>query len=241
MKKPKTLVVNSVAILGLTGIIGGLGGLTAFAATPSTVSAGSPTSHIEHHGKHHPDQQWKELASILKISPKTLHADLKAKETIAEIAQKQGISTQTLTAELEANFQSHLNRAVANGKITAAQEQRLITQFDAHVGQMINRPGFMLDKRPLGTRPHGQIAKLAKLLHLSPKTLRADLKAKETIAEIAQKQGISTQTLTAELEAPAKTHLVKAVANGKMTIAREQAILAKMNTRISNMLTRTWR
>lgn len=139
MKKPKTLVVNSVAILGLTGIIGGLGGLTAFAATPSTVSAGSPTSHIEHHGKHHPDQQWKELASILKISPKTLHADLKAKETIAEIAQKQGISTQTLTAELEAPAKTHLVKAVANGKMTIAREQAILAKMNTRISNMLTR------------------------------------------------------------------------------------------------------
>ncbi|WP_419723424.1 hypothetical protein, partial [Sulfoacidibacillus ferrooxidans] len=51
--------------------------------------------------------------------------------------------TATLTSDLEANFQAQLNKAVSSGKMTAAQEQKMITQFDAHVGDMINSTGFM--------------------------------------------------------------------------------------------------
>ncbi|WP_419723425.1 hypothetical protein, partial [Sulfoacidibacillus ferrooxidans] len=189
-KSRKSFALNSIAVLSVAGIFGGLGGASAFAATPTTTPVNQVVTQGQgaHHFGPQGGQQMTEIASILKISPSTLRADLKAKESIADIAQKQGVSTATLTSDLEANFQAQLNKAVSSGKMTAAQEQKMITQFDAHVGDMINSTGFMGGGHHFGPQGGQQMTEIASILKISPSTLRADLKAKESIADIAQKQ-----------------------------------------------------
>ncbi|MCI0184835.1 hypothetical protein [Sulfoacidibacillus ferrooxidans] len=133
-------VLGTIAVvtLGITGC-----GTTTQAATSSvtTVSSTSttstPTSPKHFRKSDHNFVDFEELGQILHLSPSALRADIKAKESLAVIAQKQGVSIQTLTTALEASFKKRLDEAVSSGHMTATEEQKQLSRFDAHVSMMI--------------------------------------------------------------------------------------------------------
>ena len=74
------------------------------------------------------------------------------------------------------------------------------------------------------------------LLHTPPgsssldrEELRAQLPG-TSLAALAEKQGKSVSSLEAAMVAPAKARLAKAVANGKLTQARADAVLDRLET-----------
>lgn len=250
----KSFVVQSLAVVGAASLLGtlGLATVSAFAATSSTstttttATSKPPAPRPGHFGHgmlwNRSRGQLTDLTKILNISASTLLTDLKAHDTIAQIAQKQGISTATLTTDLETNFKTKLDALVTSGKLTSTKEQQMITRFDNNVTNMINGTGLIgkgFHGGPKGLGGGVKLTDLAKILNLSKSTLQADLKAHDTIAQIAQKQGISTATLTTGLETDLKTQLDAQVTKGKLTSTQEQAIITRFDSHISNMINGT--
>ncbi|GGJ02874.1 hypothetical protein GCM10010885_10200 [Alicyclobacillus cellulosilyticus] len=77
---------------------------------------------------------------------------------------------------------------------------------------------------------------IANILGIDRATLRSDLAAGQTIAQIAQSKGISEQTLITDLEAWMKQTLDQAVQSGKLNAANEQALLQKFATRVQQFI-----
>ena len=272
----QSLLATSVATIAGLGLLGTLA-TGAFAATNSGTTIGSVVSSLNsgqssttqpgaggfggfghHHGgpgfagAHGRSAMMTQLATLLNISPTTLKADLQAKETIAAIAQKQGVAVSTLTTGLENTLKTNLDKAVAAGKLTATKEQSILSNAGTRITNMINgvlpTPGAhglpfpggpgagFRGMGPMKGNAKSMMTQVATLLNISPTTLKADLQAKETIATIAQKQGVSVSTLTTGLENALKANLDKAVAAGKLTATQEQQILSHASTHITDMI-----
>ena len=86
---------------------------------------------------------------------------------------------------------------------------------------------------PMGTL----MADAAKTLNISTSTLRADMKAGQSLATIAQANGSSAAALESALLADAQTQMQAAVTAGKMTAAQETAITPHLSTMIDQMVT----
>ncbi len=241
----------------------GMGSTAAFAASTHQTTAKEPTHHAlsanasatwrGHHGgmgRMHGGMMGGQLAAVAKtlnISVSTLQSDLKAGKSIASIAQAQGVATATLISDLEASVQTKLASKVTSGKITSAQEQKMLTRIDQQITNFVNgtmpkwngSKGDMGKGRMHGGMMGGQLAAIAKALNISASTLQSDLKAGKSIASIAQAQGVATATLISDLEASVQTKLAGMVTNGKITSAQEQKMLTRMDKQITNFVNGT--
>jgi hypothetical protein len=74
---------------------------------------------------------------------------------------------------------------------------------------------------------HGLLRAAAGFLGLDRAELRAQLPG-TSLAALAEKQGKTVSALEAAMVAPAKAHLATAVANGRLTQARADALLDRL-------------
>ncbi|QSO47492.1 hypothetical protein [Alicyclobacillus mengziensis] len=265
-------VKTKMMIVGAVFTTGALGTVTAFAATSGSVSnatsstvssqTNSPSAHRGvgkdgfGHGGFGPGVRggvgfaWAgslgSLATTLGIDQQTLQSDLKAGQSLVQIAQGKGMSEQTLISDLEASYKQRLDAAVSSGKLTSTQEQKMLTHFNNNVTKMVERtrgfghggfdPG---GRRGIGFAGTGSLSSLATTLGIGQQTLQSDLKAGQSLAQIAQGKGMSEQTLISDLEASYKQRLDAAVSSGKLTSTQEQKMQTNFNNNATKMVERT--
>ncbi|HVD01791.1 MAG TPA: hypothetical protein VNG93_11705 [Candidatus Dormibacteraeota bacterium] len=70
-------------------------------------------------------------ASALGISETQLMTDLKGRQTLSQVATAQGVSEDQFKAKVVAALKPKLDAAVAAGKLTQAQEDKLLAKFQA--------------------------------------------------------------------------------------------------------------
>jgi hypothetical protein len=81
------------------------------------------------------------VASYLGLTEPELHTQIESGKSLAQIATAQGKSVDGLKAAILAEAKSRLDRAVADGKLTAAQEQTMLTDLKSHIDDLVNRTG----------------------------------------------------------------------------------------------------
>ena len=89
------------------------------------------------------------VAKYLSLTNAQLRQQLESGKSLAQIAKAQGKSTSGLEQVLTAAVKQRLDKAVANKRITSAQEQKLLSMFSSRIGDLINRT----PPKP-GTWPH---------------------------------------------------------------------------------------
>jgi hypothetical protein len=82
------------------------------------------------------------VSSYLGLTNMQLLNDLRSGQSLAQIATKQGKSVSGLEQTLTSAATSALDRAVAAGSLTKAQEQKLLSRLSARIGRLVNRTGF---------------------------------------------------------------------------------------------------
>lgn len=236
--KWKTVVATSLLTVGAIGTV------TSFAASNSTSANSASTAASQwsasghsHAGSHHGfgggHGQLTELATILGMDVATLQSDLQSGQSMVSIAQTKGISEQTLVSDLQSNLKSRLDQAVRNGKMTSAQEQQMLTNFSGHTTQFLEHAGTMPGHGPRG---QGRFGDVSKILGVDNATLQADLKAGQSLVQVAQSKGISEQTLIADLTSNLKSQLDQSVTAGKLTAQQEQQILGKFQSHVTQFV-----
>jgi uncharacterized protein YidB (DUF937 family) len=88
-------------------------------------------------GRLHKGASLMAAADYLGISARELRQALETK-TLARVARDAGKSVDELRQALRAAERARLDDAVANGRITQAQEDALLSRFDARIGSVIN-------------------------------------------------------------------------------------------------------
>lgn len=78
-------------------------------------------------------------ARYLGLTRKQLIADLRGGKTLAQVAQDQHKTVSGLEAALTAAARTRLDKAVANHRITAAQEQQILAKLPARLNTLVNR------------------------------------------------------------------------------------------------------
>ena len=90
--------------------------------------------HFGDHGLHGLDA----AASYLGLSESQLRSRLESGKTLAQVAKAQGKSVDGLVAALKADLKQHLDRAVADGRLTQAQEDQILANADQRLTQLVN-------------------------------------------------------------------------------------------------------
>jgi hypothetical protein len=173
------------------------------------------------------------IASYLGLTQEELRTQLESGKTLAQIATAQGKSVSGLEDVMYAEAKSRLDQAVADGKLTAAQEQTMLEGLRSHLDDIVNHTG-----------PHGRgvrifAAAVAGYLGLTEDELRTQVESGKSLAQIATAQGKSVDGLKAAIVAEAKSHLDEAVAAGKITAAQEKAMLDELTSHIDDLVDRS--
>ncbi len=155
---------------------------------------------------------------------------------LAKVAQKRGVTTDQLEAQIEARLLARVDALLKAGKISsdrAAALEKRISEASAIC------PGAHA-RHPLARRSvRGMLKAAADFLGLDGKALRAQLPG-TSLATLAGHQGKSQASLEAAMLAPAQARLAKAVDAGHLMQSRADQALARLTKLADRLATRTF-
>ncbi|MEM9610761.1 MAG: hypothetical protein AAGA99_25345 [Actinomycetota bacterium] len=134
--------------------------------------------------------------------------------------------TTTTETESESSRTSVLDELVEEGVITSDQADIIRERFEEARGER----GFRGHR---GGFSHGSET-VTDLLGLTQEELREELAAGQTLAEVAEAQGVSVETLVDALVADAAEHLDEHVADGDLTEEEAAERLEELEERITD-------
>ena len=172
-------------------------------------------------------------AQYIGIDARQLRTELRGR-SLAQVATAHGKSVEGLQAAVVAAVKSRLDRAVAAGRITAAQAQQRLARLQANVARLVNHVWNIRS----GPRAARQVAlqAAARYLGLTRPQLRQQLPG-HSLAELARARGKSVEGLQAAILAPAKARLDRGVAAGRITAAQRDQRVARLQALISRFVT----
>src|SRR5262249_8298477 len=155
-------------------------------------------------------------AGYLGLSSEQLAQELKGGKTLAQVASEQGKSVAGLEQALIDAAKADLDRSVASGVITSAQEQQLLGQLRSSIDAFVTGTGGFSTKiagQGPGVLLGGLFTTAADYLGLSADQLRQELGSGKSLAEIATERGKSVQGLKQALMTAATADLAQKVTN----------------------------
>jgi UDP-N-acetylmuramate-alanine ligase len=199
-------------------------------ALAAGVGAGVASGTKRHHA---PRVLLAAAAQYLQLDRAALATDLRSGQSLAQIANARGKSVSGLEAALVAAVKTKLDAAVSAGRLTAANERRVLARVQRLVGRLVNAK--------LAARPEAKARLLgaaAAYIGVKPKALVAELKGK-SLAQVAAAHGKTAAGLKAALLAPFKARLDKAVAGGRISSADAQARIGRISARLDALISKT--
>lgn len=76
-------------------------------------------------------------AGVLGMTPRELAEQLRGGQTMAQVAQSKGVDPQQVVDALVADLKSHLDKAVADGRLTQAQADRRLAEGTERIGDRV--------------------------------------------------------------------------------------------------------
>lgn len=159
----------------------------------------------------------------------------------AELAKQLNVSPEQFLAAEKAVMLQRIDARVAAGTMTAAQAQQAKDRIDAAANIRLSfgagrerheRGGALMAVR------RDTIQAVATKLGITPLALETELRAGKSLAQVAQARNVTRDELKATMRAAVKADLDKAVAAGKLTQAREDALLAKFDQNVDKLIDR---
>jgi predicted DNA-binding protein (UPF0251 family) len=226
---------GSVAVAGLAGpaapalaaLIGGDPAATAYQQTPTSPSpvpkAGrgrGPESQLTPEQRQQRHQQFMDrVAANLGVTPAQLQDAFKK----ARIDQ--------------------VNQAVAEGRVSQEQANRMIERINTGQGFKPHGPG----DKPNGPGQRGQgpdgrqamrggLGVAAEAIGITPEQLRQELRSGKSLAQVAQERGVSRDTLKQRILAAQQQRLDQAVQQGRMTREQATQVMNRLSANIDRML-----
>ena len=157
----------------------------------------------------------------------------RCEERLARIAEKRGVSVEQLQTDVKARLLARIDVAERAGRISserAAQLRQRVSEGSLCAGRHHVRARIAV---------RGMLMAAADFLGLDRGELRAQLPG-SSLAGLAEKQGKSASALEAAMIAPAKARLVTAVANGRITQARADIALDRLEKVAERLATKVF-
>ncbi len=154
-------------------------------------------------------------------------------ERLAKIAERRGVTVEQLQADVGARLLARIDAAEKAGRISSERAAALRTR--------ISEGTLCAGRHHVRARVavRGMLRAAADFLGLDRAELRAQLPG-SSLAALAEKQGKSVSALEAAMVAPAKARLAKAVASGRITQARADAALERLETAAERLATKVF-
>jgi uncharacterized protein YidB (DUF937 family) len=151
---------------------------------------------------------------------------------ITDAAKKLGVQPSALSSALKKALQDRVDAAVAAGRMSKAEGDKLKQMIESNNFPLLAGPGFGFG---FEHHMHG-LPVAAKYLGLTEEQLDQKLESGKTLAQVAKDQGKSVDGLVAALKADLQSKLDHAVSAGRVTKAQEDQILKDADQRISDFV-----
>ena len=92
----------------------------------------------------------KSVADTLDMTPREIVQDLRQGQSLAEIAQAKGVSIDTLKSVILDAADEKLDQAVADGKLTQDQADKIMTRLTNNIDKILNWKRGSFGEGPLG-------------------------------------------------------------------------------------------
>jgi hypothetical protein len=161
---------------------------------------------------------------------------------IKDAAGQLGVQPSQLSDALKKAYANRIDAAVAAGQLTKEQGVAIKARIQSGDFPLLG-PGFGFRGGP-GPMGEGHfemrgLSAAADYLGLKQSELLTKLQSGKSLADIAKGQGKSVDGLIQALVDDAKTHLDKAVADGRLTKAQEDEILSEIKQHITDVVNGT--
>ena len=169
----------------------------------------------DRHGGRHGEA----IAEALGITTDDVQAAREAGQTLAEVAEAQGMTADDVVAAIVADAEEHLADEVAEGELTEEEAAERVARITERATEMVNQvPGEGERGRggPRGLRG-GNVETLTEALGVTADELRAARQDGQSIADVAEAQGVDIDTVVSAIVADIEEHLAEHVAEGDLT------------------------
>jgi polyhydroxyalkanoate synthesis regulator phasin len=151
---------------------------------------------------------------------------------VSDAAKQLGVEPAKLTAALKQAFANRIDAAVEAGRLTKEQGNELKQRIQADDFPLFG-PVFGFHK---GIGVHFTLDTAAKYLGMTDEELHTSLESGKTLAEVAQEKGKSVDGLIDAMVTAATKELDEAVAAGRLTKERRDAMVADLKERITELV-----
>jgi 3-hydroxyacyl-CoA dehydrogenase len=182
------------------------------------------------------------VAEALGMTPEEVREAVSDGQTIAQLAEAQGVPPQDVADALVAAEAERLQQAVEDGRLTQEEADERIARMEENMLERLESgerdpggPGGMGGPgKPGGPRgPHGEdLDVVAEALGMTPEEVREAVSDGQTIAELAEAQGVPLQDVADALVAAEAERLQQAVEDGRLTQEEADERLAHMEENI---------
>ena len=159
--------------------------------------------------------------AALAASPGTADRSSRCEARVARIAERRGVTVEQLTTDVKARLLARIDAAEKAGRISSERAAKLRERVTE--GSLCGARHHAHARVAL----HGMFRAAAGFLGLDREELREQLPG-TSLAALAEKQGKSVSALETAMVAPAKQRLAQAVSDGKLTQARADAVLERL-------------
>ena len=157
-------------------------------------------------------------------------------DLLPRLAENLGISPEELTAAIQQTQLQLVDERVAAGDLTEEEAARIRERIESGEG-----PLFGGGKRPGHGPGRGMqvVQQVAELLGMTPQEVIEAKHAGQSLAQIAEANGVSAAELAAFLLSQIEEHIAEALAAGKIDQARADEVLQNAPERIDRLINHT--
>jgi len=175
-----------------------------------------------------------------------VHEALAEGQTVAELAESQGMTLEDVVDALIAPMVERSRQAVEDGRITQEQADERIEQMEERLLQMLEsgsgfgtgmgRGGFRGHPGAGGAQPALLAETLGDALGMTVEEVHEALAEGQTVAELAEAQGVALEDIVDALSTPLIERFQQAVEDGRITQEQADERIEQMEERMLQML-----
>jgi hypothetical protein len=180
-------------------------------------------------------------ANYLGLTEAQLREQLASGKTLAQIAKDQGKTVEGLEQAIVAGGKKQLDQAVADGDITPAQRDEMLSRLQSSVDKLVQgslggAPFFGGRLGGLHKAFFGFLDSVATYLGLTEAQLREQLASGKSLADVAKAQGKTVDGLKQAIVNGAEKQLAQLVADGRLTPAQRDEILSQLRANVDDLV-----
>jgi hypothetical protein len=156
---------------------------------------------------------------------------------VARVAEKLGIEPAALTQAVTETRLERVDEALANGRVTEEQAERLRARIEEGKGAGLRDALERRHERRVDARA-AVIESAAEAIGISGDELRGELRAGKSVADVAGEHGVAIDDVKEQILGDAAARLARAVENGRITQGQSDAMLEKLSGRLDEALER---